>query len=130
MANCSKQETFRTASGVQVRPQSAKAKGRIAQQLVRDALLSRSPELTEKDIRSTSMGASGVDILLSEAALRVYPFAIEVKCQESLNVWSALEQAELQRTPKEVPILCFKRNRSEMYVALKLEDFLELKTKA
>lgn len=109
-----------------MRPSSAKAKGRIGQQKVRDELLSRAPELTANDIRSTSMGASGVDILLSEAAIKRFPFAIEVKCQEALNVWSALEQAELTRTPKQIPVLFFKRNRSEMYVALTMKDFLDL----
>ncbi len=108
-----------------MRPQSAKAKGRNAQKEVRDRLLFHARDLTENDIRSTSMGASGVDILLSEAALRIYPLAIEVKCQESLNIWAALEQAEQQRSRQLTPILCFKRNRSEMYVALKLEDLLE-----
>ncbi len=72
------------------------------------------------------MGASGVDILMSEAALKRYPFAIEVKCQESLNVWSALAQAEEQRKVNLTPILCFKRNHSEMFVALKFDDFLRL----
>lgn len=107
---------------------SAKAKGRNAQQLVRDSLLARAPHLTLNDIRSTSMGSSGVDILMSEAALKTYPFAIEVKCQESLNVWAALTQAEENKTPATKPILCFKRNRTDMYVALKLEDFLDVIT--
>jgi hypothetical protein len=110
---------------VLLRPQSAKAKGRTAQKFVRDALLKRAPELTENDIRSTSMGASGVDILMSEAALKRYPFAIEVKCQESLNIWAALEQSE-ENKGSQTPILCFKRNRTDMYVALRFEDFLEL----
>lgn len=104
---------------------SAKAKGRNAQKLVRDELLKRAPQLTENDIRSTSMGSSGVDILMSEAALAVYPFSIEVKCQESLSIWAALAQAE-ENKAKYTPILCFKRNRSEMYVALKLDSFLDL----
>lgn len=104
---------------------SAKAKGRTAQKLVRDALLKRAPHLTENDIRSTAMGQSGVDLLLSEAALKTYPFAFEVKCQESLNIWSALKQAE-ENKGKYTPLLCFKRNRTDMYVTLKFEDFLEL----
>lgn len=108
-----------------MRPQSAKAKGRKLQKLVRDELLRCAPSLTENDIRSTSMGASGVDLLLSEAALRVFPFAIECKAQESLNIWAALAQAE-ENKGKHIPLLCFKRNRTSTYVALKLEDFLNL----
>ena len=104
---------------------SAKAKGRNLQKAVRDELLKRAPSLTENDIRSTSMGASGVDIQMSESALRMYPFAIECKAQESLNIWSALLQAE-ENKGKHTPILCFKRNRTDIYVALKFQDFLEL----
>lgn len=114
-----------------MRPQSAKAKGRNAQKEVRDELLSRAPtNITDKDIRSTSMGVTGVDIQLSGEAERVFPYAIEVKCQESLNIWSALEQAEQNREANLTPILCFKRNRSEMYVAMKFQDFLNLMDEA
>lgn len=83
------------------------------------------PGLTSNDIRSTSMGASGVDIQMSEAALAVYPFAIECKAQEALNIWAALAQAEENRG-SHIPLLCFKRNRTDTYVALKLQDFLDL----
>lgn len=108
-----------------MRPQSAKSKGRKLQQQVRDKLLEHAPHLTENDIRSTSMGASGVDILMSEAALKTYPFAIEAKCQEALNIWSALEQA--QDNAKDLtPLLCFKRNRTDTFVALPLDAFLKL----
>ena len=110
-----------------MKPQSRKSKGRNAQKLVRDLLLETAPTLTENDIRSTSMGASGVDILMSEAALAVYPFEIEVKCQESLNVWKALEQAEENHRKETLyPLLCFKRNRSELYAAMKFTDLLKL----
>jgi hypothetical protein len=109
-----------------VRPQSAKAKGRNAQKQIRDELLRFAPHLTENDIRSTSMGASGVDILMSTAALNTYPFAIEVKCQEALNIWAAMQQAEDNKSEGLTPILCFKRNRSEMYVSLKFTDFMRL----
>jgi hypothetical protein len=108
-----------------MRPQSAKAKGRNLQKQIVASLLARAPELTPNDIRSTSMGASGVDVLMSEAALKRFPFAIEAKCQEALNIWAALAQAEENRG-NQTPILCFKRNRSETYVAMKFEDFLEL----
>jgi hypothetical protein len=109
-----------------MKPSSAKQKGRAAQQLVRDALIANAPGLTTNDIRSVSMGASGVDILMSEAALKIYPFAIEVKCQESLNIWAGLAQAEENKAEGLTPLLCFKRNRTDMYVAMKLEDFLRV----
>jgi hypothetical protein len=112
-----------------MRPQSAKAKGRRLQQYVRDELLKHAPTLTENDIRSTSMGAPGTDILMSEAALKAYPFAIECKSQESLAIWKSLEQAEENSKAGQSPLLCFKRNQSDVFVALKLSDFLALISK-
>lgn len=115
-----------------MRPQSAKAKGRKLQQFVRDALLALCPALTPDDIRSTSMGASGEDILMSPAARGIFPYSIECKNVEKLNIYSALEQAETNaddairgfRVP--VPLVVFKRNRSRTYVALEFEQFLRL----
>ena len=40
------------------------------------------------------MGDSGEDILLSPAARKLFPFSVECKNQEKLNIWSSLEQAE------------------------------------
>lgn len=112
-----------------MRPKSAKSKGRNAQKLVKELLLKYAPHLTENDIRSTSMGVSGVDILLSEAAIKTYPFSVEVKCQEKLNIWDALEQAKANSNENTTPLLCFKRNRTDIFVALSLDAFLNLLTK-
>jgi hypothetical protein len=111
-----------------MKPQSAKAKGRNLQKTVRDELLKRAPQLEPDDIRSTGMGQSGVDIQLSPAARKVFPFSIECKAQEALNIWAALAQAE-ENKGSFTPLLAFKRNRSEIYVALKFEDFLNHVTK-
>lgn len=108
-----------------MRPQSAKAKGRRLQQEVRDAILAAFPELETRDVSSTSMGAGGEDILLSAAAFRRVPFAIECKNQEALNVWAALQQAEDHDTATN-GLLVFKRNKSPTYVALRLDHFLQL----
>jgi len=104
---------------------SRKQKGRVAQQYVRDKVLEYFPELTENDVRSTSMGVSGSDLQLSEKAMEVFPYSTEIKNQESLSIWSALKQAESENR-KLTPLLVFKRNRSEVYCALKFEDFLRI----
>lgn len=103
---------------------SAKAKGRHAAKLVRDMMLRRT-ELKPDDIRVTPSGVTGEDLQLSPKAREMYPFASEVKNQESLNIWKSLEQAESHST--EYPgVLFFKRNRSEVYAALPAEMFIEL----
>ena len=105
---------------------SAKAKGRRACQVVAQYILSSFPSLTPKDVTVTPSGVTGVDVQLSQKAFDMFPFCIEVKNQEKLNVWAALEQAVSHRDDNETPILFFTRNRSKMYVALEIEDFFKL----
>lgn len=113
-----------------MRPQSAKAKGRRLQQEVRDAILAAfSAQLQPGDVRSTSMGAGGEDILLSPAAFQCVPFAIECKNQEALNIWSALNQAA-EHSPQENGLLVFRRNKTPIYAALRFDHLLELLQKA
>ncbi len=40
------------------------------------------------------MGAGGEDIMLSAKARNMFPYSVECKNQETLNVWKAFEQAE------------------------------------
>ena len=106
---------------------SRKAKARNLQNKVVETLLQKYPHLTNNDIKPSIMGESGIDIKLSESARKTFPFGVECKNQESLNIWSALaqceENAELEHL---IPALIFKRNRSHTYVVLKIEDFEKL----
>jgi len=111
-----------------MRPASAKAKGRKFQQWVRTLLLGfAGNRLEEEDIRSTSMGASGEDLLLSPAARAIFPISIECKCQESLNVWKAMAQAEANAGDY-TPVLFFKRNHSDSYACLPAAALVKLYT--
>jgi hypothetical protein len=102
---------------------SAKSKGRRATQETREAILKRFPELEPDDIIVTPSGVTGEDLRLSPKARSLFPFCIEVKNQEKLNIWSAFEQAKTHGGHK--PLLVFRRNRSKLMVCLELEDFLE-----
>jgi len=108
-----------------MKSRSAKNKGKRLQNKVRDLILEKFNTLEDDDVRSTTMGDSGEDVLLSPAARRLFPFSVECKNQEKLNIWSSLEQAEDNATDYK-PLLIFKRNRSKTYVTLSLEDFLDL----
>lgn len=110
-----------------MRPQSAKAKGRRLQQELRDALLQTFPQLAPDDVRSTSMGASGEDLLLSPAARRLFPFSPECKNVESINIWKALAQASGR---EHTPLVVFRKNNTPAHVALSLDDFLALLQRA
>jgi hypothetical protein len=105
---------------------SKKAKGRRLQQYVRQVILENFTVLEEDDVRSTSMGASGMDVLLSPKAQGVFPFAIECKNQEKLNFWDSIEQASKNSTEKLKPLLVFKRNSSKVYCILELDHLIKL----
>ena len=108
-----------------MKPRSAKNKGKRLQNQVRDLILEKFQQLEEDDVRSTTMGDSGEDVLLSPFARRLFPFSVECKNQEKLNIWSSLEQAE-NNSGSHAPLLIFKRNRTKTYAVLELERLLEL----
>ena len=108
-----------------MKPQSAKQKGRLFQQKVRDMLLENAPELELDDIRSTSMGCGGEDLQFSPAARRRYPLSIECKNQESLSVWKAYEQAEAN-CGNHHPVLFMKKNRKKPLVVVDADYFISL----
>ena len=105
--------------------QSAKAKGRRFQQKIASDILELFPQLQPDDVRSTSMGAQGEDVQLSPAARALFPYSIEAKNQERLNIWSAIEQSE-QNSKGNINLTVFKKNNTKPYVALSWTHFLEL----
>ena len=108
-----------------MKPRSAKNKGKRLQNKIRDLILEKFNSLESDDVRSITMGDSGEDILLSPAARRLFPFSVECKNQEKLNIWSALEQAE-ENSGDHVPLVIFKRNRTKTYAVLEFDKLLEL----
>jgi hypothetical protein len=120
-----------------MRPQSAKAKGRRLQQEVRDAVLAAFPSLEPDDVRSTSMGASGEDLLLSPAARKLFPYYVECKNVEALNVWKAFEQARsgAQRLGERrelflIPLLVARRNNTTPIAVVPFAYLVELQKRA
>lgn len=109
-----------------MRTSSAKAKGRRLQQLVRDAILATYKSLTENDVRSTGMGQSGVDVQLSEAAIKEFPYSVECKNKEKLNVYAEWAQATENILPGTEPLLIIKKNRHDTLAVIKFEHFMEL----
>lgn len=108
-----------------MRPASAKNKGRQFQQWVRDLILKTFPSLHPDDVRSTSMGAPGEDILLSRAARDIFPYSVECKNVERLNIWEAIKQAK-ENAGEHTPLVAFKKNHHEAWVAIPAEHFMDL----
>jgi hypothetical protein len=72
------------------------------------------------------MGAPGEDLLLSPLARKLIPLSLECKNQEALNIWSAHNQAESNSKPGAYPAVVYKRNFSNTYISMRLDNFIEL----
>ena len=108
-----------------MKSRSAKNKGKRLQNKVRDLILEKFKTLEPDDVRSTTMGDSGEDVLLSPAARKKFPFSVECKNQEKINIWESLKQAETNSN-NHTPLLIFKRNRTKTYAVLEFDKLLEL----
>jgi hypothetical protein len=108
-----------------LKPSSAKAKGRILQQWIRDAILAAFPTLEPDDVRSTAMGQNGSDVQLSPAAQRKFPYAVECKNLAKCAAYSYYEQA-ITGSDKLEPLVVLKINRKKPLVLIDAERFMEL----
>lgn len=113
-----------------MRPQSAKAKGRKLQQEICRSVLGSFAQLEGNDVRSCSMGANGTDVILSPLAKKLFPYDVECKNCERLNVWGALEQAAANTSADATPILAIKRNHHAVHAVVPWDAFMELVRRA
>ena len=110
-----------------MKTQSAKAKGRRLQQWFRDLLIEKL-DIHPEDIESRSMGASGEDLIMARAAREKFPYSIECKNQESVNLWKSYEQAQENSKDYE-PVVILKRNNTKPLVLVDAEYFVKLHEK-
>lgn len=111
-----------------MKPQSAKAKGRLLQQKVRDSII-ETLELLPADVRSTSMGAPGEDIQLSTYGRLRFPYSVECKSYARIGVYQWYYQA-VDNCGGYAPLLVVKQNNSIPLAILSWEDFLNLQRQA
>ena len=110
-----------------VKPQSAKAKGRRLQQWFRDLLINKL-DIHPDDIESRSMGAGGEDLIMARAARKKFPYSIECKNQEKINIWKSYFQAQENSKDYE-PIVVIKRNNHKPLLLVDAEHFINLHNK-
>jgi len=105
---------------------SAKAKGRLGQQEVRDRLLQNFPYLHPDDIKSTVMGDTGADIQLSPQARKLIPLSIEVKRRKEglKTAYTYVEQAVKHNTGE--PVVFFRSDRRPWLVIIGMEHYMDL----
>ena len=107
-----------------MKPQSAKAKGRRLQQQFRELLIEELG-IHPEDIESRSMGAGGEDLIMARAAREKFPYSIECKNVEKLNVWEAYKQAEENSKDYE-PVVVMKKNNHKTLVVLDAKHFVKI----
>ena len=110
-----------------MKSQSAKAKGRRLQQEFRNLLIEKL-NIHPEDIESRSMGAGGEDLIMARAAREKFPYSIECKNTEKLNVWAAYEQASSNKGNYE-PIVVMRKNNKKALVVIDAEYFVKLHNK-
>ena len=106
-------------------PKTAKAKGRRLQQLVVKKLLLLLPGVQPDDIQSRSMGANGEDIMLSPYARSKFPYSVECKNQEKINLWKAWEQTQGNAEDYQ-PLLIVGKNNTKPLAVVDLDYVLNL----
>ena len=106
---------------------SAKAKGRKLQQWFANVLV-EGLGLDRDDLESRPMGSQGEDIILGKQSREIFPYSVECKNQEAVNVWKAYEQASENCRGYE-PLVVIKRNRHKPLVVVDAEHFVELQKK-
>ena len=109
-----------------MKPQSCKQKGRKFQQQIVQSIKETFPVLRDNDVKSTSMGCGGEDVVMSPLAESIFPYSVECKNVEKLNVYAALEQAATNAPRKKTPILAMRRNRTKAYAVIQWDHFMEL----
>jgi hypothetical protein len=107
-------------------PRSRKSKGAKFQKEIKELLMETFTNLEEGDILPAVMGESGMDIKLSPAARKVFPFAVEAKCQEKVSLRQWWEQAKANSTAELAPLLITKQSRKEPLVVMDMDTFIKL----
>ena len=107
-----------------MKTQSAKAKGRRLQQWFRDLLIEKL-NIHPEDIESRSMGAGGEDLIMASAAREKFPYSVECKNQEKINLWESYNQAQ-QNSKNHEPVVILKRNNSKPLILVDAEYFVKL----
>lgn len=110
-----------------MKTKSAKAKGRRLAMEIRELLLKAAlGGLDDADIGITPSGVTGDDLFFSPKGREYYPFSVECKNQERLNIWEAIDQVNKRARPDSIPVVFFRKNHQRPYIAMDAEIFIQL----
>lgn len=71
------------------------------------------------------MGAGGEDIMLSPKAREMFPYSVECKNVERLNLWDSWKQTETNAGVYQ-PVLIIKRNNHKPLAVVDAEHFIKV----
>jgi len=83
----------------------------------------------ETNVRRTPLSGGMAfkgDIICIDDNSIISEFSFECKNQEKLNIWKALEQSRNDAPQRTMPVVVFTKNHEKDYIALELEDFLNI----
>ena len=85
------------------------------------AILSEHGEAIRND--QTYIGGKGnPDIAFTDGSTRYH---VECKRAERLNIHAAIQQAERDADPADIPIVAHRRNHEDWYITMRLRHFLQ-----
>lgn len=110
-----------------MKPSSAKQKGRLLQNWVRDKLFEafRSFGIRAEDIKGTSMGVSGEDLQFSPFARDLMGISVECKSHKSFAVYKIYDQCTTNAKDNE-PVVFIKQNGRKPLAIVDAEHYISL----
>ena len=110
---------------------SRKSKGRNFQKWVAEKIsdLLGIPWGKDELISSRPMGQSGTDVCLIGKAKEMFPYSIEIKCQETWSLPAWIKQAKSNKQKGTDWLLFIKKNRHEEILVMNAEVFFKLYSK-
>lgn len=111
-----------------MKTKSAKAKGRRLQNWMKEKLI-QTFNLKDEDVRTAVMGEAGADVVLAPSVRSLFPYNIECKNVERLNIWKAWEQACREERGNLKAILVVSKNRHTPLVVCDAKHFIQLHKK-
>jgi hypothetical protein len=111
-----------------MKPKSGKGKSRRLQNFVAGVFLNLGfGQLRVDDVFPRQMGGAGVDTVMSPKAQSLFPYNVECKQVEKLNIHAVYaEHAEKYVGSTLFPIVVHSKNRAQVLVTLSFEDFISL----
>jgi hypothetical protein len=112
-----------------MRTSSCKQKGRKLQQFIISEIYRIFPELDKGDVENRSMGAGGIDVILSPKARKIVPLSIEAKNTKTHPGLAELRQSQFNAYPDTVSVVAWHPPRaqySDTLIIMRLEDLLKI----